>query len=168
MSKETSAWLIEANGGYRFVVADYEMVEYVMSPQTMSIPLTPEYASSVINWQNKYVAVLDFGLLIERVRELNYNTCVLAYQRESGESLQHLAVALPSAPQKIWVSDTQASEEDTERCSLWRYLANGWINHEGEILPIINIQKLASNDFARRINRFRLETVPAFLHTAEM
>ncbi len=168
MSKKTSAWLIEANGGYRFVVAEYEMIEYIMSPQLTAIPLTPEYARSVIHWQDTYVAVLDFGLLIERVHELNFNTSVLAYQTEPGKPLQHLAVALRRPPQKIVVDDSQLSEADTSRCSLWRYLSSAWIEHENEILPILDVQKLASDDFAQRVKRFRVETVPNYLRTADM
>lgn len=162
MSKKTDAWLIEASGGYQFVVAEYEMIEYVIEAELHEIPLTPEYASSVLLWQDQMVAVIDFGLMIERVQELTSNISLLAYQETAGDALKYISVALRSPPKKITIDDVQMCEQEAPN-PFWDYLSDSWFTYEGDAVPVLNVQRLGSTEFSLMVEGFRDQTVPDYL-----
>lgn len=154
MPNQSSAWLIETTGGFKFAIAEYELIEYVMEPERQHIPLAPAYASSILLWQENMLPIIDFGQLVSAEDYTKSSVAVLAYQLSSGEELQYMAVELQQAPTKILIDDTQVCEPLSIDRGLWQFLSNSWFSYNNEALPIINISTLASAEFSQKVTQF--------------
>lgn len=163
MSNTSNAWLIETTNGYKFAIAEYELIEYVMEPERHEIPLTPAYASSILLWQDSMVPVIDFGLLISRQLTDLSTLAILAYQTEPGAALNYIGVELNNAPIKITVEDNQMCEPEDSDNGLWTSIANSWFMYQQQALPIINIAALDSEEFSQFAKAFNTPTAAAEL-----
>lgn len=166
MSK-SSAWLLELTGGNRVVVAEYEMIEYVMSPRLHAVPLTPEYARSVLEWQGRMIACIDFGVILGQGRSKKVNTCVLAFQEAPGMALEYTSVVITAAPVKILVDDDQLCSASEKGRKVWSYLAACWIKHEGQPVPILNVSQLETGALSENIKDYRKENIVEYLKVAD-
>ena len=149
MSNTSNAWLIETNGGHQFAIAEYELIEFIMAPERHVIPLTPNYASSILLWQDSMVPVIDFSMLIHQQQESLSTIGILAYQTEPGSALNYIGVELNNAPVKIAIEDDQVCESQDTDTGLWKIIANSWFMHQQQALPIINIATLDSTEFSQ-------------------
>jgi len=154
MPNQSSAWLIETTGGYKFAIAEYELIEYVMEPQRQHIPLAPTYASSILLWQENMLPIIDFGQLVAAQSYAKSSVAVLAYQINTGEELHYMAVELQQAPKKILIDDAQVCEPLSTDRGIWHFLSSSWFSYDNEALPIINIRTLASVEFSQKITQF--------------
>lgn len=148
MSNSSSAWLIETNSGHTFAIAEYELIEYVMEPERHEIPLTPDYASSILLWQESMIPVIDFSKLIKQTQSTVSTISILAYQTEPGAALDYIGIELNHAPVKIAIDDIQVCESQDLDNGLWDSIANSWFMHQQEAVPIINIASLDSAEFS--------------------
>jgi len=162
MPNQSSAWLIETTGGYKFAIAEYELIEYVMEPERQHIPLAPAYASSILLWQEKMIPIIDFGQLIPAQSHINTSVAVLAYQLKPGDELQYMGIEIKQAPKKIFIDDAQVCDSQDIDRGIWQFLSNSWFSYDNEALPIINISTLASAEFSQKAAQF-ISTAPSLL-----
>lgn len=153
MSNLSNAWLIEASGGHKFAIAEYELIEYVMEPERIEIPLAADYASSILLWQEHMVPVLDFNSLINKQIISSPSISIIAYQTTPGEDLEYIGIELQQAPTKITISDEQASEPEDFDKGIWQLLSNSWFTHQQQSIPIINISLLASAELNEQLQK---------------
>ncbi len=108
----SDAWLLELSDSISIATGDHEMVEYLPAPICFSVPGSPGYCSRVLSWQDKLVPVMDISMLLGQPTADESKTLIslVAYQIESRAPLQHLALRVSKAPEKIQVDDEQACE----------------------------------------------------------
>jgi len=154
MSEISRAWLLEASGGMKFAVAEYEMIEYVIAPELTSVPLTPEYCSSIILWNDHMVPVVNFGILTSEESSHMHSVSVLAYQENPQDDLKYIAISLQQPPAKVSISDDQACDIQQIDNDIWRMLSISCFTEQGIAVPILGIKNLASSEFSHELNEF--------------
>ena len=108
----SEAWLLECGNSLALAVCDHEMAEYIQPQQTWTVPGAPDYCGSVMVWQNNIVPIMDIPALdggIMRNADESH-VCILHYQDAPRQPLQHLAVRVSRAPQKVRVARLCSAE----------------------------------------------------------
>ena len=144
------AWLLECSETLIVAVADHEIVECIQPDAYHEVPSTPPYCNRVIQWQGRLVPVLDLGALYGSVASLSEPSfvCLLAYQEAPGLPLQHLAVPVNSAPEKVEVDDEQACElAEGPGDELLRAISISCFSHAQVPVAIVDIARLCSREF---------------------
>ncbi|MFW2374448.1 MAG: hypothetical protein ACN4GM_15080 [Gammaproteobacteria bacterium] len=163
MSEISNAWLMEASGGHKFAIAEYEMIEYVITPELISIPLTPNYCSSIMLWSERMIPVVNFGLLLGNQDSVTHSVSVLAYQDMPGEDLKYLGISQQQAPVKITVCDDQACALTEYNQDFWQALSASCFKHDDEVIPIINLAILGSPEFSQKAKEFSAGIEPFYM-----
>lgn len=147
MPTRVNAWILSADSGYSFAVAEVEMVEYLPEPIVKEVPLSPHYCPAVIPWRERLLPLMYYQQLFEPTapREQRH-IGVLAYQLQGGEPLRYLAVALSAPPYRIAVTD-DLSEDLPERYTdpIYRPLVRAVFQHNGTAVPVLDVAYLASS-----------------------
>ena len=146
----SEAWLLDCGNSLAIAVGDHEMAEYVQDRSYHSVPGSPGYCHSVLVWQNNVVPVMDLSALqYGPGGELeNFSVCVLNYQEAPNTPLQHLALRVVRAPQKIRVDDDQACEiPDGLQASVLKNVCLACFNYDGLPVLVVDIARLCSAEF---------------------
>lgn len=146
----TEAWLLECGNSLALAVGDHEMAEYVQPQQTWTVPGAPDYCASIMVWQNNIVPIMDISALESGAMRHGEQShvCILHYQEAPGQPLQHLAVRVSRAPQKVKVDDRQACEfpASLESGKLGEVTLTCF-SHDGLPVLIVDIARLCSAEF---------------------
>lgn len=151
MSSNSNAWLLEASGGDKFAVAEYELIEYVHAPELIELPLTPEYCSSILLWHERMVPVVNLGILMTEENPYMHSVCILAYQKKPGDVLNYIGVSLQEPPIKININDNQTANVQDIDHAVWRALSVSCYKEQEAVVPILGVQILDSASFRERI-----------------
>lgn len=143
MSRQHRAWLLAS--GTEFAVAERHMVEYVLSPHIVDVPLRPPHCAGVAIWRERWIPVLD--LAAANASPTDGHTAraiVLAYQLAPGQPLQHGAVAVHAPPRETWVSDDMACAPPEDLIKRLRQSLVSCFSLHGTPVPIVNVARLFS------------------------
>jgi len=146
----SEAWLLDCGNSLAIAVGDHEMAEYHQQRSYHSVPGSPGYCSNVLVWQNNIVPVMDLSALQYGAGgELeNFSVCVLNYQETPKTPLQHLALRVVRAPQKIRVDDEHACEiPDNLQSGILSQVCLACFNYDGLPVMVLDIAQLCSAEF---------------------
>lgn len=151
MSNNSNAWLLEASGGDKFSVAEYELIEYVVAPELIELPLTPDYCSTILLWHERMVPVVNFGIMMAEENPLLHSVAILAYQENPGDDLNYIGVSMQMPPLKINISDNQAASVQEVDNTVWRALSVSCYKEQDAVIPILGVQILGSESFRQSL-----------------
>ena len=154
MTTSVPAWLIVA-GDKTFALAEKEMIEYIIEPDCMTVPVTPVYSSNVIIWREQLIPVFDLCVLmgmppISKVTSL----VVVAYQVQALEPLNYVALVISGSPVRIEVVDEQACEAPEDNHPLLSLVAMGYFMRDDEPISILDLKILCATDFIHKARPF--------------
>jgi chemotaxis signal transduction protein len=145
---------MDVGGGYRVAAGAYQVVEYLLSPETVSLPLTPAHCRGVMIWRKQMIPVVDLAPLLPggetRVRGWR-RAVVLAYQETPGEPLRYGALLVRAAPLEIFADDGMACPLPGDP-EVFRHFACSCFTHDNKATPVLDIARL----FARPLPRAAL------------
>ena len=150
----SDAWLLECRDSLSIAIAVHEMAEYVQAPIRFAVPGSPEYCSSVLLWQENLVPIMDIAALLghppaEEISPMS----VVTYQQQPGAPLQHLAISVTSAPEKIRVEDEQVCELPEElNTGVLMPVTLSCFTHDTRPVIILDIAGLCSAKFRDAAN----------------
>lgn len=151
----SNAWLLELSDTLTIATGDHEMLEYIPAPIYFLVPGSPDYCSQVLFWQDDFVPIIDIGKLIGQpaTSDSKIQVCLVAYQVEPGAPLQHLAIRVSKAPEKIGVDDEQACElpENIDTSVLMPTCLSCFTQAERAVV-IIDLASLCSEEFRDLVN----------------
>ncbi len=144
MASTARAWLMDVGGGFRVAAGAHQVVEYLLSPETVRLPLTPAHCRGVTIWREQMIPVVDLTpLLPGGVAQAGgwRRAVVLAYQEAPGEPLRHGALMVRAAPLEVFAADDMACPlpDDAE---VFRYFACACFAHDDKAVPILDTARL--------------------------
>lgn len=143
MLQQSRAWLLTA--GVDFAIAERHMVEYLLSPQIIDVPLRPPHCSGVMIWRERWIPVLDMAQANPEPGgegELTH-VVVLAYQFAPGEALHHGALVVRAPPREALVTDAMACAPPDDLAAL-QHLVCACFAHEEKAIPVVDVTRLFS------------------------
>ena len=147
MAESVAAWRLQFDVGVYAAVGEMEMIHLLQAEelQLFAIPQTPFYCSEVLVWENRIIPVLDVLSWLEEYRVPRTYPIIGIFRYRTGESteIEYGALAMESIPERISVNDDQASELPRIPRG-WRQLALSCIQHEEQLIPILDLPQLFS------------------------
>ena len=143
MPQQSRAWLLKAD--VDFAVAERHMVEYLLSPQIIDVPLRPAHCSGVTVWREHWIPVLDLARANPQptAQAAQVHVVVLAYQFAPGEELHHGALVVRAPPREALVNDAMACPLPDDLDAL-QDLACACFAHEKKAIPVVDVMRLFS------------------------
>ncbi len=165
MTASIPAWLLFV-GEQSFALAEKEMIEYIIEPDCVSIPVTPAYSSKVIQWREQIIPVMDLGFLENGLMEREFakgiqqdkapsekisSLVVVAYQLQPLEPLNYLALVISKPPVRILVGDEQGCEPPEDNHPLLKFVTMACFSQGDEPIPILDLKRLSSTEFLNKV-----------------
>jgi chemotaxis signal transduction protein len=145
---ESNAWLLKDTNGDYFAVAEVEMVEYSPSVKSFSVPLTPYYCNSIMEWRDQLIPIINLASLFETNNLSDVDRVgVFAYQLKENAVLQYIGIPILDSPIHIVVADSQFSELPTRFISDRIALCLSCFSYQNISVPILNLNYLVSTKF---------------------
>ncbi len=138
------AWLFDTGSGFRFAAGAHHVIEYLLSPETVTIPCTPACAPGVMLWREQMIPWVDFAPRI--VGDLDASSdrrraVVLAWQDAPGEALQYGALSIRAAPIEIFVTDDMACMLPHELAAIGRFSLSSFTFDDKSVL-VLDVARL--------------------------
>ena len=151
MSEGIGAWLLQLNDSRSVATSEQEVIEYLGHPQLFPIPFTPEHCSSIVQWRDRLLPVIDICPLFgDQPDDEAQGIVVLAYQQAS--KLEYLALAVSQPPTHLRVSDDQVCESsELDESEIWATseLVLAVLIEDDQKIPVIDVPHLATIEFLR-------------------
>ncbi|NIR59400.1 MAG: chemotaxis protein CheW [Gammaproteobacteria bacterium] len=135
---------MDAGAGWHVAAGAHRVVEYLLSPEIVRLPLTPAHCPGVLIWREKMVPVTDLAALLggdEREAQARRHAVVLAYQMAPGQPLRYGAVLVDGAPYEVYVADDMACALP-EGSEVVRHVACSCFTHDDRVIPILDVARL--------------------------
>ena len=149
MTSSAYAWVLSDSSGNSFAVADVEVVEYITEAVINEVPLSPDHCPGEMPWRGQLLPVIYYDRIFgyHSPKEVQH-LMVLAYQKQPGEPLHHVAVVLGNSPTRV-VVEAQESESLPELYSMpaYRPLVRAVFSNNGKLIPVIDLNYLVSPAF---------------------
>ena len=144
MLQHSRAWLLTAN--VDFAVAERHMVEYLLSPQIINVPLRSAHCAGVTIWRERWIPVLDLARANPQpiAQAEHVHVVVLAYQFAPGQELHHGALVVRAPPREALVSDAMACPLPDDLAAL-QDIACACFAHEKKAIPVVDVTRLFSH-----------------------
>ncbi len=146
MSSSSRAWVLDLGAGQRVAAGGRHIVEYLLSPESVRVPLVPAQCVSLMVWRERLIPLIDLAPVLQpRVAAAPGcpRAVVLAHQAAPRESLSYGALLVRAAPFEAWVSDDMARPLPEEPYA-FRHFSCSCFDHEGTAVPILNVAWLFS------------------------
>lgn len=144
MTSTARAWLMDVGAGFRVAAGGHQVVEYLLSPETVNLPLTPAHCRGVMIWREQMIPVVDLAPLLPggetRVHGWR-RAVVLAYQEAPGEPLHYGALLVRAAPLEVIASDDMACPLPGDP-DVFRYFACSCFAHDDKAVPVLDTARL--------------------------
>lgn len=146
MTASAYAWILTDHSGHSFAVANVEMVEYLTEASPLQVPLSPGYSPAVIPWRDRLIPLVFYHRLFEPGSAATlHHIGILAYQRQPGAQLQHIAVELAQAPYRVVVTDEESGAlPERYRDPVYAPLVRSVFNHNESPIPVLDVNYLVS------------------------
>jgi len=140
-----TAWLVPYKLGRRVALPMHATIAILDPPPMVVVPGASYYCKSMFRWRGHWLPLLDLEVLLtayrsERVPPTRH-VLIVAYQRESGQLVQHGAISLPAMPVIVRVSDSAQCQLPTDS-DLWPVIALSCFQHAGRAVPILDTGRL--------------------------
>lgn len=146
MSSSSRAWVLDLGAGRRVAAGGRHIVEYLLSPESVRVPLVPAHCVSLMVWRERLIPLIDLAPVLHlRVAAVPgcSHAVVLAYQTAPREPLCYGALLVRAPPLEIWVSDDMARPLPEEP-EAFRHFFCSCFDHEGRAAPILDVARLFS------------------------
>lgn len=148
MPGTAKAWLLHVGENQQIAVGEMQMVEYILRPQLIEIPLTPPYCKHVINWRKQCLPILDFGVLMGEAENTKVEHAgVVRYQKGPRMPLLYLGLALNKEPEKITVDDSQLCDLPAQFLTHMRPTVLSCFSNAELPTPVLDFAYLCSTPF---------------------
>lgn len=143
--RSVAARLIEYEHGRAVALPVHTTIEVLDQAALVQVPGAAYYCSGLTRWQGNWLPVLDLAALINAYRKSyaqpTRHLLVVAFQAAPGEALQYGALALPSLPVTVTVSDATrcALPGDSD---LWPLISLACFEHAGNAVPVLCTARL--------------------------
>ncbi|MCK7579687.1 MAG: chemotaxis protein CheW [Chromatiales bacterium] len=130
--------------GWHTAAGAHHVVEYLFSPQTVRLPLTPAHCPGVLIWRGRMVPMIDLTALLPGPApgaEARTRAVILAYQAAPGEPLRYGALRVQGAPIEIRVSDDSACPLPDEPVA-FRYFSRSCFAYRDRPVPVLDVMRL--------------------------
>ncbi len=156
------AWMMDVGAGQRVAAGTHHVVEYLLSPKTIGLPLAPAHCPAVLIWREQIIPSVDLtGLSPNRgpVRHAWQGAVVLAYQDAPGKPLRYGALLVYAAPEETWVSNDMACPLP-EASARFQYFTCACFSHQEQAIPVMDTARLFSESppWTPQKNPSRIET----------
>lgn len=144
MPSTARAWLMDVGAGFRVAAGAHQVVEYLLSPETMSLPLTPAHCRGVMIWREQMIPVVDLAPLLPGggTQASGWRRAVvLAYQEAPGEPLRYGALLVRAAPIEVFAADDMACPLPGDP-EVFRYFACSCFAHDDKAIPVLDTARL--------------------------
>jgi chemotaxis signal transduction protein len=135
---------MDVGAGFRVAAGGHQVVEYLLSPETVNLPLTPAHCRGVMIWREQMIPVVDLAPLLPggeaRVHGWR-RAVVLAYQPAPGEPLRYGALLVRAAPFEVFADDGMACPLPGEP-EVFRHFACSCFAHDNKAIPILDTARL--------------------------
>ncbi len=145
-SARTRAWVMDVGAGRRVAAGTHHVVEYLLSPNTIGLPLAPAHCPAVLIWREQIIPSVNLAGLSSSAQPGTHEwrgAVVLAYQEEPGKPLRYGALLVYAAPEETWVSDDMACPLP-EESTAFQYFTSACFAHEEQAVPVVDTTKLFS------------------------
>jgi len=145
-SGSSRAWVMDIGGGRRVATGTHQVVEYLLSPETLALPVAPPNCPAVLIWRERIVPAVDLVPLLPRpeaARRTWSGAVILPYQQAPGKPLQYGALLVYAAPQEVWVSNDTACSLP-EQMAAFAYFTCACFAHADEAIPVLDSFRLFS------------------------
>ena len=127
-------------------VGGRHIVEYLLSPESVRVPLVPAHCVGIMVWRERLIPLIDLAPVLH-LQVAAVPGCprvvVLAYQTAPREPLCYGALLVRAAPFEVWASDDMARALPEEPEAL-RHFCCSCFDHEGKTTPILDVARLFS------------------------
>ena len=114
-------------------------------PELVAVPGAHEFGLGMLNWQDRWISVIDLGALLHGTRSMvagaKPNVMIVAYQTAPKQALQYGGIATMSLPATISVADEQQAPLPDDSL-LWPVIAASCFMHEGQAIPVLDTSRL--------------------------
>jgi chemotaxis signal transduction protein len=137
--------MFDVGAGIRVAAGAHQVVEYLLAPETIPLPLMPAHCRGVLLWREQLIPVVDILPLLPAhgvvVTGGWRRAVVLAWQDAPGKPLKHGALVVRAAPVESLVADDMACALPPD-AAVFGHIASSCFRHEDSPVPILDIVKL--------------------------
>lgn len=141
--QQVQARLLQISDSQAIALNVNHALEVLEQPSFIAVPESMHYAYGLMQWQARWIPLIDMGCLIEKTqvnREHNpKHALVVAYQDDTS-GLQFGAIATARLPSTITVTNQQQCSLPAE--TRWQQLALSCIKINELPIPIVSISAL--------------------------
>ena len=151
MSSLARAWVMDVGAGRRVAAGTHHVVEYMLWPPIIGLPLAPAHCPAVLIWRERILPSIDLaGLSPKRgpVGDAWEGAVVLAYQEAPGKPLRYGALRVYAAPKETWVSNDMACPLPEESVA-FRYFTSACFADQEQAVHVLDTTKLFSESLPR-------------------
>ncbi len=144
MSSEARAWVMDVGAGRSVAAGTHHVVEYLLSPEPIGLPLAPAHCPAVLIWREQIIPSVDLARLSPSqtpARRDWHGAVVLAYQEVSNTPLRYGALLVDAAPQETWVSNDMACALP-EEATAFQYFTCACFAHQEQAVPVLDTARL--------------------------
>lgn len=139
MAHASRAWLLHVAGDRRVAAGAAHVVEYLLDPEPLPIPLTPRHCAGLMLWRDRIIPVIDLAPMFgARRTTAARRAIILAYQEAPGRPLRHGGLLVEAAPVEIQVTDDMAGPLP-ELNAAFRSLVRACFLHQDRPVPVIDV-----------------------------
>lgn len=135
---------MDVGAGRHVAAGTPHVVEYLLSPETIGLPLAPAHCPAVLIWREQIIPSVDLAGLSpsrEPSRRAWHGAVILAYQEAPGKPLRYGALLVYAAPQETWVSNEMACPLPEESAA-FQYFTCACFAHQEQAIPILDATRL--------------------------
>ncbi len=140
------AWMMNVGTGRRVAAGTHHVVEYLLSPETIGLPLAPAHCPAVLIWREQIIPSVDLARLSPSQAPPTHawhGAVVLAYQEAPSKPLRYGALLVYAAPEETWVSNDMACPLPEESAA-FRYFTCACFAHQEQAIPVVDTARLFS------------------------
>lgn len=141
MAATSRAWVMDTGDGQRVAAGARHVVEYLLAPETVTVPRLPAHCAGLLYWRERYIPIIDFAPLSGARADPRRRAVVLAYQNAPGEPLRYGALLVSAPPVETWVSDDMAATLPESPAAL-RHVARACFRLDDRAVPILDTRRL--------------------------
>ena len=150
MTSTARAWVMDVGGGFCVAAGAHQVVEYLLSPETINLPLTPAHCRGVMIWRERMIPVVDLAPLLpggDAQASGWHRAVVLAYQEAPGEPLRYGALMVRAAPLEVFAADDTSCPLPDDP-DIFRHFACSCFVHNDQAIPILDAAHLFARPLA--------------------
>lgn len=137
------ARLLDIYWSHPVALAPQVSLEIIETPEIFTVPGCKRYVQGLIYWQNRWIPALNIKALLTGIKEdikPRYALIVL-YRYPNSQAIHYGAILLENISTLAAVKE-EDSTSLPDNSDMWQHIADACFTHEGQSIPILNMQSL--------------------------